>query len=224
MVFRFTCYSLPMATPIKLPRTTARRTSAKPKVLTLMVELEDCTPSIWRRIHVDSRAHLDALHHVLQAAMGWTDAHLHEFTIVGKRYAKPDQDDEMFGIESLDEAAFTLGQVLRSGSVFEYLYDFGDSWRHTIKVVSTRSLANDLSAGRQAWVEDGQGACPPEDFGGIGQYQDFLKNFKEDPYSDETLEIREWAGMDFDPTRFDRQAANAAIDRMLWNGWISIAT
>jgi len=34
--------------------------------------------------------------------------------------------------------------------------------------------------------------------------------------------IREWAGLDFDPDRFDRHAANAAIDRMLWNGWIKV--
>jgi hypothetical protein len=42
------------------------------------------------------------------------------------------------------------------------------------------------------------------------------------PYGEETKATREWAGLDFDPERFDRQAANNAIDRLLWNGWIKI--
>ena len=32
--------------------------------------------------------------------------------------------------------------------------------------------------------------------------------------------VRTWAGLEFDPARFDRPAANAAITRMLANGWI----
>ena len=29
----------------------------------------------------------------------------------------------------------------------------------------------------------------------------------------------QWAGEDFDPLRFDRRAANAALLRMAWNAW-----
>ena len=36
----------------------------------------------------------------------------------------------------------------------------------------------------------------------------------------ETKDLREWIGVDYDPARFDRQAANAAIKRLLWNHWI----
>ena len=73
-----------------------------------------------------------------------------------------------------------------------------------------------------AWVEAGDLACPPEDSGGIGQYTDFLKEFEDNPYGEDTKDTRVWAGLDFDPELFDRYAANAAIARMLWNGWIKI--
>jgi hypothetical protein len=39
-------------------------------------------------------------------------------------------------------------------------------------------------------------------------------------YGEETEEVRTWAGLDFDPARFDRPTATAAIYRMLSNGWI----
>jgi len=61
-----------------------------------------------------------------------------------------------------------------------------------------------------------------DDLALIGQYQDFLEALENDPYGEETKETREWAGLDFDPERFDRKAANNAIDRLLWNGWIKI--
>lgn len=71
-----------------------------------------------------------------------------------------------------------------------------------------------------AWVQAGERACPPEDAGGVDAYQDFLERWEHDPYGTETEELRTWAGLDFDPDRFDRPAANAAIDRMLWNRWV----
>ena len=56
----------------------------------------------------------------------------------------------------------------------------------------------------------------------IWGYQESLATLEDNPYSEEAKEMREWAGLDFDPERFDRKAANAALDRMLWNGWIKI--
>ena len=66
----------------------------------------------------------------------------------------------------------------------------------------------------------GERACPPEDCGGVGGFQDFLEKLEDEPYSDESKDLREWAGLDYDPARFDRQAANAAIKRLLWNRWL----
>ena len=198
------------------------RFQASPSVFILKVELVDSEPLIWRRIHIDGRARLNAFHHVLQATMGWTDSHLHEFTIREKRYAKPDEEDQFLEIKTFDESKFRLNQLLETGDVFEYLYDYGDSWQHRISVESILDIENDDDNAGRVWIEAGQRACPPEDAGGMGGYQDSLTTLKDRPNSEAAKEMREWAGLDFDPERFDRKAANAALDRMLWNGWVKV--
>ena len=65
----------------------------------------------------------------------------------------------------------------------------------------------------------GQGACPPEDSGGAPGYQDFLDLLREDPESEDAQSFLQWAEEDFDLSRFDRHAANAALLRMAWNRW-----
>jgi len=198
------------------------RSQSSPSVFILKVELLDSEPLIWRRIYIDGRTRLNAFHHILQAAMGWTDSHLHEFTIREKRFAPPDEEDQFLEIKTFDESKSRLNQLLQTGDAFEYLYDFGDSWQHKITVESIRDLDDDDRQSGQVWVEAGERACPPEDAGGIWGYQESLATLEDEPYSEEAKEMREWAGLDFDPERFDRRAANAALDRMLWNRWIKI--
>ena len=70
-----------------------------------------------------------------------------------------------------------------------------------------------------AFVDAGQGACPPEDSGGAPGYQDFLDLLRDDPESEDVQSFLQWAGEDFDPGRFDRHAPNAALMRMAWNRW-----
>ena len=47
----------------------------------LKIQLLDIEPVIWRRFAVPASITLDRLHDVIQIVMGWTDSHLHEFTI-----------------------------------------------------------------------------------------------------------------------------------------------
>ncbi|MHB1266659.1 MAG: plasmid pRiA4b ORF-3 family protein [Acidithiobacillus ferriphilus] len=200
---------------------TSRKPKAKPAYSYLLqVELEDITPTIWRQVWVDSGMSLYTLHHVLQAAMGWTDAHLHEFSIKGKRYSLPDPEDDP-GRLPVDERNILLGQILEPGLEFKYLYDYGDSWSHVIRVEEVNPVTE--TAGCKpygvALVDAGQGACPPEDSGGAPGYQDSLDLLREDPESDDAQSFLQWAGEDFDPSRFDRHAANAALLRMAWNRW-----
>jgi len=204
------------------PKKQHRSSQSRPSHFTVLVELIDTKPVIWRRVHIDGRIRLDAFHHVLQAAMGWSDSHLHVFNIGDKNYGTPDPEYEDLDHEVLNEKKFRLNQLLAASDSCTYLYDFGDGWSHRITVESIEDLEDAHSSARSAWVEAGARACPPEDSGGVGQYQDFLESLENDPYGEETKEIREWAGLDFDPERFDRKAANNAIDRMLWNGWIKI--
>ena len=202
------------------PKKKRGASQSSPSHYTLHVKLMDIKPAIWRRIHVDGRVRLDALHHILQAAMGWSDAHLHEFEIRDKHYGIP--DPEYPEMEMLDEKKYRLNQLLDVGDTCVYLYDFGDSWQHGITVESIEDI-DDLNVGAgNAWIETGERACPPEDAGGSGGYQEMLNTLENETYSEEAKQLREWAGLDFDPALFDRLAANTAISRMLWNGWIKI--
>ncbi|HPL30788.1 MAG TPA: plasmid pRiA4b ORF-3 family protein [Anaerolineae bacterium] len=189
-------------------------------LFTLKVELVDTDPLIWRRIVISGRASFAMLHHVIQAAMGWHDAHLHEFQVGTLSIGVPDPEYHDPDRPIAKEKYLRLDRLLATGSTFAYLYDFGDSWKHRLTVEQVQNRDDRYGDGPVAGVEGGERACPPEDAGGVDQYLRFLECWEENPYSEETEEVRTWAGLDFDPARFDRPAANAAIDRMLWNRWI----
>lgn len=195
----------------------SRGRAKQPRALLLHVVLADVDPPIWRRVWVDDQMRLVELHHILQAAMGWTDAHLHEFRIGQATYATPDPDDPFGDRGVIDERSVVLAEVLAAGQRFEYLYDFGDSWCHLIEVERTRLLPEGPAG--HGFVEAGSRACPPEDCGGAGSYQDALARLQDDPTGEEARAFLAWAGADFDPERFDRRAANAALLRLAWNGW-----
>ena len=55
-------------------------------VYQLRVWLREISPAIWRRLFVRSDSTIVDLHYTIQITMGWTDFHLHQFIIHGKRY------------------------------------------------------------------------------------------------------------------------------------------
>ena len=58
-------------------------------VLRLKVVLADTEPPIWRRIEVPADLTLKELHAVIQAAMGWENAHLYQFHVGRETIAGP---------------------------------------------------------------------------------------------------------------------------------------
>lgn len=203
-----------------VPKKKHKSSLSKPCLITLRIELVGTTPLVWRRITLDGRSSFANLHHVIQAAMGWHDAHLHQFRINNRYIGVPDPESDAPEWHTEDERKVFLNRVLTDDAVFTYLYDFGDGWEHRLHVEEYDD-SDDLRFGdSDAWVDAGERACPPEDCGGVGGFQDFLEKLEDEPYSDESKELREWAGLDYDPARFDRQAANAAIKRLLWNRWL----
>lgn len=189
--------------------------ASKHLVFTLHVQLLNIKPLIWRRLVVDGDTSLGKLHHYLQAAMGWTDSHLHEFRIGDRCYGdlKHDADNEL---GHLDERKVILKRYFEVGSEFIYQYDFGDNWIHRIVVEQITQADSVLGV---ACVEEGERACPPEDVGGCGEYERFVECIRGDRNSEESRQLLQWAGSDFDPERFDRHAANAGLLRMGWNRW-----
>jgi hypothetical protein len=116
----------------------------------------------------------------------------------------------------LDDRKAELGRIVYPGQRFIYLYDFGDSWTHTVHVENISEAPEKLG---YATVIDGAGACPPEDAGGPPGYIEFLDTIERGPQSQEAREMLDWAGGDFDANLFDKRAANAALLRTAANGW-----
>ena len=63
------------------------------EIATVRIELRDTDPVIWRQVEVPTSLTLKVLHRVIQAAMGWFDYHLWEFTIDKRRYRLPTDED-----------------------------------------------------------------------------------------------------------------------------------
>ncbi len=68
-------------------------------------------PPVWRRLQVPSKTSLAELHHIIQAAMGWDDCHLHRFEVRDLYYAAPEHelDDTSDESRRINEALARLG-------------------------------------------------------------------------------------------------------------------
>ena len=175
----------------------------------LRISLDRSDPEIWREVVVPSGLSLGELHTVIQVAMGWADCHLHHFHIDGQRYKELGDFDDDWGQPGVDENVARLTEVAGPRKRFSYEYDFGDSWRHTIKVVSVSPIG-DAPDAEIPVCTGGARACPPEDVGGVRGYVRSVAAVA-DPEDDEHDSYMEWLGQDFDPERFDIAAVNAVL-------------
>jgi hypothetical protein len=180
------------------------------KTYQLKIELEGIAPPIWRRVLVPGKISLGRLHAVIQMAMGWDNSHLHFFAIGKQAYSDPAFDlDEFRGVPVLDEDEALLTDVApRAGKALVYMYDFGDSWGHRIKV--EKILRGELSKGNIVECIDGARACPPEDCGGVWGYEDRLQALTDLRHNSHKSTL-EWLGEEFDPEAFDLEEINKAL-------------
>jgi hypothetical protein len=180
------------------------------QVFQLRIELDEVTPTVWRRLLVPGGIRLAKLHDILQAAMGWTNSHLHAFTIDGERYGVLDDEFLDEDLDLLDERAITVIRALDGRDRITYEYDFGDGWDHEVIVEAHQTLRYGL---KHAVCLDGANACPPEDCGGAGGYEDLLLALA-DPTHEDHDDLVEWIGGPIDPTAFDLVATNVALQRV----------
>ncbi len=178
------------------------------------VTLLGLEPPIWRRIQTGDGT-LDDLHEDIQAAMGWTNSHLHHFRIGGQLYGDPRLLQENFGsLGYADSTATRVRDVVPADAsrfAFEYEYDFGDGWEHEVL------FEGRPPAGRHPLCLEGARACPPEDVGGVWGYADFLEAIG-DPAHESHRDLKEWIGRKFDPEAFSPAAATRRMKRGL-PGW-----
>lgn len=191
-------------------------------VYQLKITLRDIRPPIWRRVQVRSDATLGHLHWVIQFAMGWTNSHLHAFSIQGMEYSMLMPDLGLDDLDMLDEQPVKLSKVI-TGEKFKffYTYDFGDSWEHEVLVekVLTAEADTDYPTCIKA-----KRACPPEDCGGSWGYQEFLEAIKDADHP-EHESMLEWVGGSFDPEDAELDTINELLktiphDTADFNGYI----
>ncbi len=180
------------------------------------LDLHGAKPPVWRRLELPGDLSLPRLHDVIQAAMGWTNSHLHRFR-TGGAHRSP-YFVTAFDLEEGDEGTLEddvrLDElVAEKGDELWYEYDFGDGWDH--KLVVEEILDKPPTTAR---CTGGRMACPPEDCGGIGGYEE-LATWVRSGYDDALLpgnfddgaHARDWLPLDWHPDHFDVEETNAAL-------------
>ncbi|MDP3889761.1 plasmid pRiA4b ORF-3 family protein [Nocardioides sp.] len=182
------------------------------------LDLHGAKPPVWRRLELRGDLMLPRLHNVIQAAMGWHDGHLHRFR-TGRDHRAPyfvTAFDVEEGEDGVLEDDVRLDQLVAAkGDELWYEYDFGDGWEHRLvveKVLDEPPVTARCTAGRMA--------CPPEDCGGIGGYDELAAWVRSD-YDDALLPQgfenaahgREWLPLEWHPDHFDVDEVNATLAR-----------
>lgn len=180
----------------------------------MKITLMDIDPPVWRRLLVRSDTTLADLHAIVQAAMGWTNSHLHQFKIEGVRFSYPYEPVHLLELTAIDSTAVHLYNVIPinlqyrgdSHPTIEYAYDFGDGWLHLLEFEAVLQA----KPGQKTPVcIEGARACPPEDCGGPHGYRELLAALK-DPKHPAHEMYRDWIG-GFDPEEFNVKETNGRI-------------
>jgi hypothetical protein len=173
----------------------------------LKVVLDNVKPTVMRRLEVPVTIKLTRLHTMLQSAMGWTDSHLWEFYFRDVRFGVPDPD---WDGDALDARKATLLDVIEDTGVksFTYMYDFGDGWKHSIKI---ERIEPSIPGMDYPFLIDATGACPPEDCGGPWGYMEALEILA-DPKHERHQEIKEWWPLDHE---FNLDSLTRSVDSLV---------
>ncbi|MCD5408545.1 plasmid pRiA4b ORF-3 family protein [Candidatus Bipolaricaulota bacterium] len=166
------------------------------KVYQFKITLKYVGPPIWRRIQVPESYTFWDLHVAIQDAMGWTDSHLHMFLMPhpkmgDRREISIPFEDDLYREEILHDRKQKIADWFsESNPKALYIYDFGDSWEHEVKLEKILPREQGVSYPR---CVAGRRACPPEDCGGVGGYEEIVAG--ESEFQEEFA--------DYDPEHFD---------------------
>ncbi|MHA3685064.1 plasmid pRiA4b ORF-3 family protein [Leucobacter sp. HY1908] len=198
----------PEPTLLPVPQTT--------RGFVVRVDLLHTKPPVWRRLELPGDIKLPQLHDVLQAAMGWTDSHLHKFRTSDERNAPefltPFDFEE--GEVGVAEDGVRFDQIVATvGDRLFYDYDFGDNWQHCLRVEKVLEAAPE-----NITCTAGKLACPPEDCGGTWGYQEIAEWVRGDYADDLRPEVFEstergqmWLPHGWHPEAFDLAETNRMI-------------
>jgi len=163
---------------------------AEVEVYQLRVYLRQISPMIWRRLLVRSDSTIEDLHYTLQIAMSWTDYHLHQFRIRGRRYGISRIHGPSFRDQAQDVSLNSFQFRLRERFLYEY--DFIDQWEHEIRVEKMLSLDPTKT---YPLCTGGAKVAPPEDCGGSKRFLDLKHHYNEGYIFYRLLEMADEGGL-----------------------------
>jgi hypothetical protein len=176
--------------------------------LQFKITLVDSIPVVNRTIQVPSDYNFFQFHMAIQGAFGWNDLHLFQF------FEKNWIEDTLIGIPTReDDAPVQDARSIRINTVFKkakarysYIYDFGDGWLH--EIILEKIIKEPIYT---PFCIEANNACPPEDVGGIGGYQELLSAF-DDNNKKEIKRYNTWIGLEkgenWDPNYCSRREIN----------------
>ncbi len=144
-----------------------------PGYYTFDVSLRGIEPRIWRRFVITDTAAFVDLHEAIQDAMGWHNSHLFSFQDAREEVLAElpgDEGDETGPNAFTERIEKYFGK--KKGKSCVYVYDFGDDWVHDLKVVLYDPDWPEFFGRR---FLEGERACPPEDCGGVGGYENCVE-------------------------------------------------
>ena len=184
------------------------------EIIQLKISLTHSKPLIWRQILIHKDITFFELHHIIQIVMGWGSYHLYEFKLEGYRIGEVDEEEKNNGYgsdEVLDSTTIKISDVVtQSKDIINYLYDFGDGWKHRLKVEKFHGIDKVLNYPN---CIDGQMNCPPEDCGGIGSFYHCIDVLKDKKHPDHK-EVNQWFNKKYNPEQFDKEKINRKLIKL----------
>ena len=178
---------------------------APQQIVHLRITLDDVRPKVMRLVAVPFGIHLHMLHLVIQAAMGWSGSHRWLIEARDMTWGMPGPDDN----DILPASRTVLIDLVADTGArsFDYIYDLGDDWRHTVKIETPTPSAPGVD---YPLLLEATGRCPPEDCGGPWGYRDMLDALR-DPKHQRHAEVVERLGSEFDPATIDSASLEKAV-------------
>lgn len=174
-------------------------------------------PPVWRKLMLQKNITFEEFHQIIQLVMGWENRHEYRFLVRDQNLlSKIGQVEKIKNqnLSVLNKAQLCLSDYFSDQQKsLVYVYDLENEWVHTVHLENT--IENHDCP---LEILGGQGACPPENSGGIWAYQR-VKEFVKNPEKPEWHEVMwEMFGHlleeDFDPNDFDLELVQQKL--MKW--------
>ena len=193
----------------------------------LRISIEGTEPEIWRRLQFPETITVPEFHRVLQAAFGWENRHLYGIRCTdlrgeGRIVIGPDEAvEDSYAEPASGVALVELLDAHGTGPAdFQYEYDFGDAWTHTVELMGPGRASK-----KALRCTGGANRGPVEDSGGSHGYRRIIEVLG-DPGHPEYEDTAGWykfaTGQDattFAPTVLDASALNARLDELALQLW-----